>query len=67
MELSENEVMGLIRAAVDDAGGADQFADKIGVVPRYVDFILKGHRPPRGAALDAIGVKRVWSYHLVRQ
>lgn len=46
-------------------GDKGAFARAVGVTARQIDFILKGHRFPRGSVLAALNLERVDAYRVI--
>lgn len=53
---------GVLRRAIDHAGGASAFADLHGITASYVSDVVHARTPPGPAILDALRLRRVVSY-----
>lgn len=61
------DVYGLIRQACRDAGGQHKWAEQVGVTPAFVSALLHGRRNPSKRILDALGVRKVVTFHYTQQ
>lgn len=59
MALSVEDVIGMIRERVEEAGSMRAYAREIGVSPAYLHDALNGNRLPGPAILAGLGLTRV--------
>lgn len=62
--MTEQEVIERLRAAIEQAGSQQAFADAFGFTAGYVSDVLRGKRDLADRILAAIGVERVVTYQL---
>lgn len=60
MEL--DEMLDVLRAAVNDAGTAKAWAEMHGIVPSFVSDILNKRRNPTASVLKPLGLEKVVIY-----
>ena len=62
--MNKEQVVDLLRAAVEKAGpgGQSAWAREHGVATAYVSDVLKGRRDPGAKLLDALGIERIVTY-----
>lgn len=60
--LTLDEVLSILRRAVESAGSHQAFAAKSGVSAAYIGDCLRGQRTPGGKILDALGLEKVVMY-----
>lgn len=53
---------GVLRRAIDHAGGASAFAGLHGITASYVSDVLHARTPPGPAILDALRLRRMVTY-----
>ncbi|GJD65770.1 transcriptional regulator [Methylobacterium frigidaeris] len=59
VELTRDEVLGLLRRQVSENGSQQAYASSVGLSPQYVADVLHGRRAPGPVILAALGVRRV--------
>ena len=57
----DDEVMRLLRAAVEQEGGQKAFASRHGLDRGYVNKVLNGRARVKDALADALGLQRVYA------
>jgi hypothetical protein len=57
----ENEVIQLLRAAVDQEGGQKAFANRHDLDRTYVNMVLNGKAGLRDALIKALGLRKVYA------
>lgn len=57
-----NEVLSVLRSAIQDEGSQLNFARKHNISPPYISDALKGRRDPGEKILTALGLERVVNY-----
>ena len=65
--MSEQEVLDIIRQAVDRAGSQKAFAELCGVSAPYLSDVLKGNRSPGERILNQLGIKKFTDYEYIRK
>jgi hypothetical protein len=58
---SEQDILRLLRAAVEQEGNQSAFAKRYGVQRTSINLILAGKRPVSGAIKDALGLRRTYT------
>jgi DNA-binding phage protein len=58
---NDDEVVHLLRAAVERAGTQGAFARRHGLERTYLNQILNGKKRPTSAVLNAIGLRKVYA------
>lgn len=61
-DLSDKQVVAMIREACEVSGGQKPWADRHGFSTGYLNDVLQGRRHPSRKVLDAIGVVRIVTY-----
>jgi hypothetical protein len=57
----EDEVVRLLRAAVEEEGGQGAFASRHGLERTYVNSVLNGRARIRDALAEALGLRKVYA------
>lgn len=57
--ITEQQVRGLLRRAIEEAGSQSAFARKHGIPKSYVSMMASGQRPMTEGLLAILGVRRV--------
>lgn len=63
--LTEQDVMDLLRVAIDVAGSQAAFARQHGISLQYINDVMRGRREIGQKILAVLGIERVVSYRLV--
>lgn len=62
-----DEIRAALREAIWDAGGAANYARKVGVSRQMVSSLLNGKQDPCGAVLRDLGFKKTFVYEPLPQ
>jgi transcriptional regulator with XRE-family HTH domain len=60
--LSEQDILGRLRAAVRAAGSQQAFAEQHHISAQYLSDVLRGRREAGVKILDALGIEKVITY-----
>jgi hypothetical protein len=64
--MTEDEVGQMLAQACEDAGSHAAWARRYGICPTYAGRVMRGEMHPGKAITDALGLRRVITYELVK-